>query len=206
MIAISVKIWRKLLQAWWALTVPYRVRCMGAEVGTGVGFQGMPIVSLSPSSKVLIDDAVVLCSDSRFTALGVSHPVVIRTMREGAVIRIGKRTGISGSTICAAVSVRIGDDCLIGSGVLIADNDFHAIEPLGRRSNKRYADIRAGSVSIGNNVFIGARTIVLKGVSIGDNSVIGAGSIVRSSIPSNTIAVGNPAAPVRSIGASGGLQ
>ena len=48
-------------------------------------------------------------------------------------------------------------------------------------------------VSIGDNVFIGARSIVLQGVSIGDGAVIGAGSVVVSDVPANTVAAGNPA-------------
>ena len=51
----------------------------------------------------------------------------------------------------------------------------------------------SGIVEIGNNVFIGAGSIVLPGVTIGDNVVIGAGSIVSRNIPTNSVAVGNPA-------------
>jgi acetyltransferase-like isoleucine patch superfamily enzyme len=120
-------------------------------------------------------------------------------MRKHARIVIGTNTGISGSTICAADSIRIGSDCLIGSGVMIVDNDFHAIDPRNRRSNCNHADIASAPIIIGNNVFIGAQSIILKGVSIGDNSVIGAGSVVRASIPENTIATGNPAVSIRSI-------
>ena len=50
-----------------------------------------------------------------------------------------------------------------------------------------------GGVSIGNNVFIGAGSIILPGVNIGDKAVIGAGSVVTKDIPTNSVAVGNPA-------------
>jgi len=50
-----------------------------------------------------------------------------------------------------------------------------------------------GRISIGNNVFVGARAILLPGTTIGDNCVIGAGSIVKGSIPSNSVAAGMPA-------------
>lgn len=52
---------------------------------------------------------------------------------------------------------------------------------------------RLGFVTIGNNVFVGADTIILPNVKIGDNVVIGAGSVVSRDIPSNSIAAGNPA-------------
>lgn len=57
----------------------------------------------------------------------------------------------------------------------------------------------SGRVMLGNNIYIGANVTVLKGVSIGDNCVIGAGSVVSKSIPSNSVAVGNPCKVVASI-------
>ncbi len=50
-----------------------------------------------------------------------------------------------------------------------------------------------GGVTIGNNVFIGGRSIILYDVNIGDNVIIGAGSVVTRDIPSGSVAVGCPA-------------
>ena len=58
---------------------------------------------------------------------------------------------------------------------------------------------KVSNVKIGNNVFIGAGSIVLPGVTIGDNVVIGAGSIVSRDIPTNSVAVGNPAKVICSL-------
>ena len=58
---------------------------------------------------------------------------------------------------------------------------------------------RVSNVTIGDNVFIGAGSIILPGVSIGNNVVIGAGSIVSCDIPDGSVAVGNPARVVRSL-------
>ncbi len=49
-----------------------------------------------------------------------------------------------------------------------------------------------GGVKIGNNVFIGMHTTILKGTNIGDNVIIGANSLVNKDIPSNCVAAGNP--------------
>lgn len=54
---------------------------------------------------------------------------------------------------------------------------------------------KIGQVKIGNNVFIGAGSIILPGVTIGDNVIIGAGSVVTKDIPSDTVATGNPCMP-----------
>lgn len=55
-----------------------------------------------------------------------------------------------------------------------------------------------GTIEVGNNVYIGAKSIILPNVKIGDNVVIGAGSIVSKNIPSNCVAAGCPARPVKS--------
>lgn len=191
----------KMLALWWRMSVPYRLRSMGVTVANGAVFYGMPIVSLWPGSKIHICERAVLCSDSRFTALGVNHPVVLRTLGPGAEISIGSDTGISGGTVCAATSVRIGKECMFGANVTIADTDFHAIAPENRRFNKNGADIASTPVVIGDNVFLGTGVIVLKGVAVGDNSVVGSGSLVVKSIPGNCIAAGNPARMIREIAA-----
>ena len=54
-------------------------------------------------------------------------------------------------------------------------------------------------ISIGSNVYIGIRTIIMPGVTIGDNVVVGAGSIVTKDIPAGSIAVGAPAKVIKSV-------
>lgn len=54
-----------------------------------------------------------------------------------------------------------------------------------------------GKVTIGNRVFIGMNTLIVKAVSIGDNAVIGAGSVVTKDIPAGEIWAGNPARFIR---------
>ena len=54
-------------------------------------------------------------------------------------------------------------------------------------------------IHIGNNVWIGANSVILPGVTIGDNTVIGAGSIVTRDVPANVVAVGNPCRVMREI-------
>jgi acetyltransferase-like isoleucine patch superfamily enzyme len=133
-----------------------------------------------------------LCSDSRFTALGINHSVVLRTTRRNAKIVIGSDIGVSGGTICAEQSIIIGNECLIGANVTLVDNDFHAITANGRRFNNNESDISAAPVVISNNVFLGAQSIILKGVVVGENSIVGAGTILTSNVDADVVVAGSP--------------
>lgn len=170
----------------------------GIAVGKGLVLYGWPIVHLTPGSSIVLGDNVVLTSRPCYTALGVKHPVILRTLSTSANIRIGSNVGMSGTTICAVEAVEIGDECLIGADVTIADTDFHPIIPHGRR----FAPLAAAahsSIVIEQNVFLGAGSYVLKGVRIGENSVIGCASVVTRDIPANCIAAGNPCRVIRAL-------
>lgn len=173
-----------------------RLRRSGVRTGRHVRAVGAPLIGLAPGSDVLLGDRVVLVSRTPWTALGVARPVILRTLRPGAVISIGPDTGLSGATVCAATSVDIGARVLVGADVLISDTDFHPVDACPRRSAPESAAASA-RVSIGNDVFLGARAIVLKGVTIGEGTVVGAGSVVTSSLPDHVVAAGNPCRVLR---------
>jgi acetyltransferase-like isoleucine patch superfamily enzyme len=173
-----------------------RLRTSGVRVGAGCSVTGMPLIDLCPNSEIRIGNKVSLVSCSFATALGVNHPVVLRTLASRAAIRIGDRVGISGGSICAAKLVEIGDDTLLGANVTIADTDFHSLYPALRADNC-HPTIRTAEVRIGSRVFLGANSVILKGVSIGNNSVIGAGSVVTKDIPPDCVAAGNPCRVIR---------
>ncbi|HEY6795298.1 MAG TPA: acyltransferase [Kineosporiaceae bacterium] len=134
--------------------------------------------------------------------------MVIRTLAPKARICIGPDVGMSGGSICSAVSVVIGRGSMLGADVTIADTDFHPIDTEDRRYRPLPEGNASDAVVIGNNVFLGTRTVVLKGVTIGDNSVIGAGSVVTRDIPGNSVAAGQPAKVIRclSLGDAGAQQ
>ena len=87
--------------------------------------------------------------------------------------------------------IEIGDDVTFGPHVQVLAHDASTCKTLG------YAKI--GRVTIGNNVFVGAGSIILPGVKIGDNSVIGAGSIVTKDVPANMVYAGNPAKQIMTL-------
>lgn len=90
--------------------------------------------------------------------------------------------------------VIIGDNVLLGPRVGIYTAG-HPVDPATRNLGLEYGK----PVRIGNNVWIGAHTIVNPGVVIGDNVVIGSGSVVTRDIPDNVVAVGNPCRVLRSV-------
>lgn len=117
----------------------------------------------------------------------------------GAVLTIGDNVGISQAALVCHKSITIGDNVKIGGGVCIYDTDFHSLDPVIRRSSEDLKNRAEKPVVIGNNVFIGAKSIILKGVTIGENCVIGAGSVVTKTVPANQIWAGNPAKFIRNI-------
>jgi len=160
---------------------------------------GKPIIENKNGGSIKIGDRVRIVSKSWGTAMGVRAPSIIRTLLPGATIYIGDETGMSGACICAAKSVVIGKRVLLGSDVVIADTNFHPLTPLNRVYAPVPEPLDSDGIVIGDDVFIGARSVVLKGVTIGEGSVIGANSVVTRSIPAGVIAAGNPARVIREI-------
>ena len=193
----------KIVRVYWNMVKPINrliLNLKGVDLGRSITIVGSPIVTLARNSRIEINNNVALISKSSLTSLGVSRPIILRTLQPIAHISIGQNTGLSGTTICSAIGVVIGERCLIGADVLITDTDFHQIMP----ENRRYAPIpqvsESDKVWIGDDVFIGARALILKGVSIGNGSVIGAGSVITKNVDANTIVAGNPARLIRKIG------
>jgi acetyltransferase-like isoleucine patch superfamily enzyme len=121
---------------------------------------------------------------------------------------IGDFTLLNGALIMAEERIEIGSHCLVSWNVGIADSDFHPLAPAQRLIDAKalapfYQDrpprpkLETRPVSIGDNVWIGMHSLILKGVTIGENSVVAAGAIVTKSVPSNCVVAGNPAAVVK---------
>ena len=106
-------------------------------------------------------------------------------------IRIGNYSLICpGVRIGSAEAVVIEDNCMIANRAYITDCDWHGVYD-------RLAIGRSKPVRLGPNAWVGDSAIVCKGVRIGENSIVGAGAVVVSDIPSNSVAVGNPARVVK---------
>lgn len=179
-----------------------KLRKYGLEVGDGVHVYGQVVASRAKESSILIAERVIFNSSVARNTLEARGPNILKTLVAGAQIEIGADTGLTSATISAAYHIRIGRRVLIGAGVLITDSDHHVVF-LNDVTLRRHAAFPEPNpehaVTIEDDVFIGARSIVLKGVTIGKGSVIGAGSVVSRSIPEGVIAAGNPCRPLRSL-------
>ena len=163
----------------------------GAQLQGKVLMIGRPLISVAKDSRLILEDGVRLASSLRANPLGCFQPCVVRTLASNAQLILGKNVGISGTTICAGLSIEIGEGTIVGSGAMIIDNDFHS--PHGEWGWQNEFQKNARPIKIGRGVFIGARAIILKGVTVGDRAIIGAGAVVTKDIHEGQIACGNPA-------------
>lgn len=97
-------------------------------------------------------------------------------------------------TLVDDVEIFIGDHVMFGPNVTLCT----ATHPISPKYRLRVAQYNK-PIHIGNNVWIGANTVVLPGVTIGDNTVIGANSLVTKDIPANVVAYGSPCKVQREI-------
>ena len=114
-------------------------------------------------------------------------------------IEIGDNVGISQATLISHCSIKIGNNVKIGGGGCVFTSDFHSLDPIIRAGGEDQANKKCAPVVLCDNVFIGAHSIILKGVTIGENSIVGAGSVVTKSIPANQMWGGNPAKFIRNL-------
>ena len=150
-------------------------------LGSKVRLWGKPAVR--NGGKLIIGDRTRLVSTVAKLELAV----------EDGILEIGEGTFINyGCSIGATQQVCIGPHCSIGTYAILMDNDFHRLEPERRDERPESAPI-----ILEENVWLGARVIVLRGVTIGRGSVVGAGSVVTHDIPPRSMAAGVPAEVIK---------
>ncbi len=159
---------------------------------------GIPYIMVARRGKFSIGKNFAMNNSIKGNPIGCYERCTFFVDRE-AVLTIGDNVGMSQAALICHKSITIGNNVKIGGGVCIYDTDFHSLDPVIRRSSEDLKNRAEKPVVIGNDVFIGAKSIILKGVTIGENSVIGAGSVVAKTVPANQIWAGNPAKFIRSI-------
>jgi acetyltransferase-like isoleucine patch superfamily enzyme len=177
--------------AWSTLRARLSCKLQGCRLGKNFRSTGAIRIKARAAESIIIGDHVRLLAHWRSNRVGLSGPVILHTW-EGGRIEIGDHTGASAVVISSRSGVKIGRHC----NVRIFDHDFHALDAEVRRGPRGCDDCATKPIVIGNDVFIGTQSIILKGVAIGDRAVIGAGSIVTKDVPADAIAAGNPARPI----------
>lgn len=172
---ISMGLWRRWRRAW------LRARFPRAQWGRGCDVRMGLRLALAPRGKLRVGEEVVFERDA--------------TLECGGELLIGARS-IFGHhcTVAAKERIEIGQDCLIAEMVSIRDHD-HAFDDF--LTPIRDQGAACAPVRIGNNVWLAARVVVVKGVTIGDGAIIGAGAVVTKDVPAGAIAVGVPARVVK---------
>ena len=165
---------RTMVAGWWFFRK--------ADLGARVRVSGRPRVVVGGTMR--IGDGVQL-----YSTLARSEFVA----DVGATLEVGRKTLINfGTSVVALERVSIGADCHIGPYCLILDNAFHELAP-----DRRLERPASHPITIEDNVWLGARVIVMPGVTIGRDSVVGAGSVVTKDVAPRTLVAGVPAALVR---------
>ncbi len=166
----------------------FRSQCV--SVGIALFMERLPYIN--GHGRIIVGNHVRLAGKSSFTFGN-------RWKMEPELI-IGDHTFIGHDCrFAVADSVLIGRFCLLAGGVTIADYDGHPVDPIRRRTEPASQEaIRP--VVIGDDVWIGAGAVVLKGVTIGDRSIVAARAVVTRSVPADVVVAGNPARLVKHLG------
>ena len=182
----------KILSLFYKMYNLFWLKRRKVEYGTGLKITGMIYIE---GKNIRLGRNVRINSCLRGNPIGGDVKTVLRTIDKGKIF-IGDNVGISNSSIVSMDSITIEDNVLIGGGCKVYDNDFHPIK-FEDRINNNLENIKTCPVIIKKGAFIGAFSIILKGVVVGENSIVGAGSVVTSDVPNNEIWAGNPAKMIK---------
>ena len=204
-LAKALRIPRRLRMTFYVRYARLKFWLNRVEVGRNMLVYNSIYLNISPGSCIRFGDDFVFTSGEAFNPLCRNIRGCIYTAYPGSRIFIGNDTGLSSACLWANTSIIIGNHVKVGGDCIIMDTDAHSLDYLIRRSHDLTSEgysvdgVSAATVGIiiEDDVLIGTRCIILKGVTIGARSVIGSGSVVTKSIPSDSIAAGNPCRVIR---------
>ncbi|MBL4585513.1 MAG: acyltransferase [Flavobacteriales bacterium] len=168
-------------------------------IGKRSVFKGIPKVIVNGSGCIMIGNDFAMNSGRHFNPIGRNQQSLMY-VGKGATLSIGNNVGMSSAAIVCSYRITLGNNIKLGGNTVIYDSDFHSLNAIERTAIPEVKEnIGMAEVIIGDNVFIGAHSTILKGVAIGKNSIVGAGSVVAKSIPEREIWGGNPAKFIRKV-------
>lgn len=135
-------------------------------------------IQIKNNAKLVLGDGLRIISGLMLNPLGRNIKSSIR-VDENALITIGDNVGMSNVSLWAKTSIKIGNNVKIGADSLLFDSDMHSLDFIKRRNySEDVANAKSSAIIIGDDVFIGTRSIICKGVTIGARSIIASGSVV----------------------------
>ena len=174
----------------------YYIRTFNPNVKFGKNcFIDYNVKILHKKNNINIGDSVLLRGISEGYQASMSFPTTLLLDVKEAHLSIGNYCRINGAYIHAQKSIQIGNNCVIASGVNIMDSNGHEVYS----SNRTVGRDKPSPIVIGDNVWIGLNSIILKGTVIGENSIIAAGSVVKGNFPNNSLIMGNPAVTIKTL-------
>jgi acetyltransferase-like isoleucine patch superfamily enzyme len=145
-------------------------------------FTGPAISLVSPFTEITVDRGAELKIGKRFK---MRDGAKIR-VRKGSVCIIGNNTSVNSNNMIACHDrIEIGNDVQLSPNVQIYDHDHDFRVEGGVKAGK----YKTAPVKIGNNVWIGANTIILRGTELGDNCVVGAGCVVKGKYENDSVII-----------------
>jgi acetyltransferase-like isoleucine patch superfamily enzyme len=165
---------------------------LGCRAGKKFQVDGRLWIRVQRKGAISIGDHVKINSRFGSNLIGLTNPAVFQCLENGT-ITIGNNSGLSSAILSTRSSITIGENVKIGGNVRIFDHDYHSLDFEERRGKEGDGNVKTRPVLIGDDVFIGTNSMILKGVMIGDRAIIGAGSVVTSGVPADEIWAGNPA-------------
>jgi len=161
--------------------------------------RGRPVINVNLKGKFTIGRKLILHNGRHYNMIGRQQPCYF-IVGPNAHLSIGDHVGASCIAIVCHNNISIGNYVKIGGDVMIYDTDFHSLNSEVRsKLDEDISRAETRPVIIEEHVFIGAHSVILKGVTIGKHSIVGAASVVTKSIPPNEIWAGNPAKFIRKI-------
>jgi acetyltransferase-like isoleucine patch superfamily enzyme len=177
---------------------PWWVRLQGVKSGLGLRLVGCPAVRIEPGGRIELGRGVRLFSRPDSNPLGLKAPCMLQLVEPGAQIRIGDDSALSGTVICAALEVELGQRVCMGANSMIVDTDFHPLSAAARREHPTRGR-RSRAVRLADDVFVGAGAMILKGSTLGEGCVVGAGAVVSGVFPARAVVAGNPARVIKQL-------
>lgn len=157
---------------------------------------GVPHLELASAGSLEIGKHNIFRSSFISNPAGINRHMLLAT-RRGGKIKIGNNCGFSGTVIVSEASIEIGDRVQVGANCTIADTDFHPLDPEARAIP--HTTGKSLPIVIGDDVFIGMNSMILKGCHIGNGAVIAAGSVVTRDVPAGVIFGGVPAKQISTV-------